>query len=125
MDQGPPWESPQWESYDACCPWEGYSVCPGIIQGVGGGAPPISLGHPVMGLPMGGQGPCCQLHIAPGSVEPLEEPLPVVVPPPCHPEAVGLRRVDPKCVARLTSHAHHIGHICAVKEFRQGCEGPL
>ena len=94
--------------------WEGDPVGPGIIRGVEGGGwlCCITPGYPVLGLSMGGQGPRRHFHVSLGAADPLVEPLPVGVPIPRHPEAVGLRRVTPKRVASLTIHAHRLGHIC-------------
>ena len=60
---------------------------------VGVCVPPIALGHPVLDLPVGGQGPHHQVHVELGSVEPPVEPLPVGVTVHHLPEAVGLRIV--------------------------------
>ena len=83
----------------------------------------------MLGLPMGGQGTRRQFYVALGTADPLVELLPVCVCPPRHLEGVGIRRVTPKRVARMTIYAYYLGHIStvfhAIEEFRQRIEGPL
>ena len=70
---------------------------------------------------MGGQGPSHQFCVALGESNPLEEPLLVGVDLTRHPEAVGLRRVNPKRATRLTIHAHRLGHIGAEAHGLEDC----
>ena len=96
----------------------------GIIWG--GGVPLIVLGHPILGLPVGGQGPRQKFHIVFGVADPLVEPLLVGVTLSHHLEAVCLYRVTSKRSARITIHDHRIDHICVeahlVEYAHQGCE---
>ena len=66
---------------------------------------------PVLDLPVGIQGLFRQVHVALGVEDLLEEPFPVSVNLPHHPEAIFLRRVSPKRAARLKIHFHHLGNI--------------
>ena len=104
-------------------------VGPGPIWGVRGGIPKISPGHPVLSLPVGGQIPRLKFHVAIRAADLLVYSLPVGVSLSSHLEAVGICRVTPKCVERMTIHAYHIIHIgevaYVVKVFRQGVKGPL
>ena len=100
-----------------CCLRELDPIIPGlvwlvVVGGVGAGVlQPPSPVHPVLGLSVGRQVPCCQFRVEIGGVESLEESSPVVLSLPCHQGSVGLCRVTPKRAAWWEIHAHHIGHI--------------
>ena len=62
-------------------------------------------------MPVVIKGPFRQVCIGLGSGDPLADPFLVGVPSPRHPKAIGLHKVDPKRMARLTRHAHRLGPI--------------
>ena len=71
----------------------------------------VALGHTVLILPMGFQGPFRQSASALGAAVPLSEHLLVVMSLSYHLEILCLRRLPPKHVERLTINAHCIEHI--------------
>ena len=67
----------------------------------------------MLDLPVGSQRLCCQVRVALGVEDLLAEPFPVGVNLPCHPEAIFLRKVYPKCSTMLTSYVHRLCDIRA------------
>ena len=107
-DQVPPWESPHRAICGACCTCEGDPLCPGIIQGVGVCVPQVTLVYPVLGIPMGVQGPCRKFRISLGVAEPMTDPLPEVMYLPHHPKAIGICIVTPNHAESMTIHTYLI-----------------
>ena len=85
----------------------------GSSGGWGGGiVPQVALGHTILGLPMGCQGPHSQFCIVLGVADPLSDPFLLVVLLPRHVEAIGICRVTTKRTESMKSHTHYLGHIC-------------